>query len=67
MSQKVILPLFSEKSHLIISMLQMTNLLKRGFWTSPTIRLSPELHGRDAMHCVSTLTPSCASLARGYS
>jgi hypothetical protein len=31
MSKKVILSLFLEKSHLIISMLQMANLLKRGF------------------------------------
>jgi hypothetical protein len=31
MSKKVILPLFPEKLHLIISMLQMANFLKRGF------------------------------------
>jgi hypothetical protein len=42
MSKKVILPLFLEKSHLIISMLQMANLLKRGFLD--TIKMLVENH-----------------------
>jgi hypothetical protein len=55
MSNKIILLLFSEKLHLIISMLQMTNLLERGFWDTLNLIFKLEMTSFLTMEIIPSL------------